>query len=425
MFRYFLCKSGRNLKRATSIINGESSSSSSLAAKYFPFTFQNRNVFVISKSRVTSVSYSFSTTTSNGSINVTSAGSGSGSDSDSSFVVSYLIDSCGLSESEAITASKKLNFKTTSKPNSVVSLLKTYGFTESHISKLIPRYPSILSSNPHKTLKPKLDFFKSKGLYGFDLTNFISKEPLILARGFNNEIIPSFDILKSILHSDQNVIKMIKRNYRILSSNHVKRLMVNLELLRNQGVPEPHISIYLIRQPTAFSGDVAKFRKIVEKTKEMGFHPFNTMFLVAIQGLASMSEANWREKKDVYKRWGWSEDHIQTAFRKFPYCMTVSEKKIMAVMNFLVNEMGYNSLSISTTPVVFCYSLKDRIIPRCSVIRILVSKGLIQEKNCINSLSTMVDKSFLEKFVKKYEEEVPEIMKVFQCQLKYQDLLQR
>ncbi|XP_026427586.1 uncharacterized protein LOC113323483 [Papaver somniferum] len=424
MFRYFLCKSGRNLKRATAIINGESSSSSSLAAKYFPFTFQNRNVFVISKSRVTSVSYSFSTTTSNGSINVTSAGSGSGSDSDSSFVVSYLIDSCGLSESEAITASKKLNFKTTSKPNSVVSLLKTYGFTESHISKLIPRYPSILSSNPHKTLKPKLDFFKSKGLYGFDLTNFISKEPLILARGFNNEIIPSFDILKSILHSDQNVIKMIKRNCRILSSNHVKRLMVNLELLRNQGVPEPHISICLIRQPTVFSGDVAKFRKIVEKTKEMGFHPLNTRFLVAIQGLASMSEANWREKKDVYKRWGWSEDHIQTAFKKHPQCMTVSEKKIMEVMNFLVNEMGYDPSNVAECPLILDCSLKWRIIPRCSIIKILVSRGLIKKHISLSTLTTMVDESFVEKFVKKYEEEVPGVMKIFQGQLNYQQLLQ-
>ncbi|XP_026428069.1 uncharacterized protein LOC113323938 [Papaver somniferum] len=143
----------------------------------------------------------------------------------------------------------------------------------------------------------------------------------------------------------------------------------------------------------------------------MGFNHLQTTFLRAIVVLTSMTEANWEMKKDVYKRWVWSEDHIHTAFRKNPSCMMASEKKITAIMNFLVNEMGYNSVSISRSPMVFNCSLKDRIIPRCSVIRLLVSKGLIQEKICIHPLSTMVDKAFLEKFVKMYEQEVPELMK--------------
>ncbi|RZC82154.1 hypothetical protein C5167_044940 [Papaver somniferum] len=82
----------------------------------------------------------------------------------------------------------------------------------------------------------------------------------------------------------------------------------------------------------------------------------------------------------------------------------------MGIMNFLVNEMGYNSLSISGASKVFCYSLKNRIIPRCSVVKILVSKGLIQNKPCINTFITIADKSFVEKFVKKYELQVPELM---------------
>ncbi|RZC76227.1 hypothetical protein C5167_000533 [Papaver somniferum] len=61
---------------------------------------------------------------------------------------------------QAITASEKLDFKTTSNPDSVLSLLRTYGSTELHISKLINNYPFILSSDPHKTLKPKFDFFQ-------------------------------------------------------------------------------------------------------------------------------------------------------------------------------------------------------------------------------------------------------------------------
>ncbi|XP_026412537.1 uncharacterized protein LOC113308266 [Papaver somniferum] len=292
------------------------------------------------------------------------------------------------------------------------------------ISKLINYYPSILSSDPHKTLKPKLDFFKSKGLFTPDLVNFFSIGPAILMSSFSKVISPSFDILKSIVQSDQNVIKLIKRNSWILCTNQVKKLMVNIELLRNQGVPQTNISNYLINQPRKFTGDANSFREIVDKVKDMGFNHLQTAFLRGIIGLASMNEANWKNKMDVYKRWDWSEDHIQTAFRKNPYCMTASEKKIMEVMNFLVNEMGYESLSIAEYPIIVNCSLKARIIPRCSVIKVLVSRGVIKEKIPINTISTMIDKSFLEKFVKKYEQEVPGLMKVFQGLLNYQELLQ-
>ncbi|RZC82204.1 hypothetical protein C5167_044992 [Papaver somniferum] len=334
------------------------------------------------------------------------------SDSNSAFVVSYLINSCGLSQDKAVTASKKLNFKTTSNPDSVLTLLKAYGFTELHISKLIPRHPAILSSKPDKTLKPKLDFFISKGLYDLDLADFITKEPRILNKRFSKGIFPPFDIIKSIVQSDENVIKIINRCPWILTACQLKRVMVNVERLRNEGVPQANISTYLIHQPRAYMENVNRFKEIVEKVKEMGFNHLQTSFLKAIDGLISISEANWRKKMDVYKRWGWSEDHFHSAFRRCPYCMKSSEKKITAVMNFLVNEMGYDSASIAQYPVVINCSLTERIIPRCSVSRILVSKGLIKKMISINVLSKMVDECFLEKFVMTYEQEVPELMKV-------------
>ncbi|XP_026389366.1 uncharacterized protein LOC113284167 [Papaver somniferum] len=84
-------------------------------------------------------------------------------------------------------------------------------------------------------------------------------------------------------------------------------------------------------------------------------------------------------------------------------------------MEFLVNEMGYDSLSIAETPKVLDNRLKERIIPRCIVIRILVSKGLTEEKTPLRSYS--------DKFVQLYLQEISELMKVFQGQLSYQELL--
>ncbi|XP_026416129.1 uncharacterized protein LOC113311511 [Papaver somniferum] len=253
MFGSLVSKVGVTLKSQL-IISGESSSSLAPPAKYFLFTaFQNQNS-VISNSRVSSIFYSFSTATNR---DITS--------DSSSFVVSYLINSCGLTQDKAISASKKIKFKTTSNPDSVLALLRTYGFTESHISRLIPKHPFILLSNPNETLKPKLEFFKSKGLYEIDLPDFISIGPTILRQSLNKGIIPSFDILKSIVQSDENVIKVISRNSWLVETNQVKRVMVNLELLRKEGVPETNFLKFLIHHPRTYAENANRFKEIVQK----------------------------------------------------------------------------------------------------------------------------------------------------------------
>ncbi|XP_026425348.1 uncharacterized protein LOC113321654 [Papaver somniferum] len=208
------------------------------------------------------------------------------------------------------------------------------------------------------------------------------------------------------------------------SNDRVKRVMVNVELFRNEGVPEANISEYLILHPKSFTAN--RFVEILRKVKGMGFDHLESTFLKAVHMLTIMSEASWRNKMDVYKTCGgWTEDQIQSALRKDPGCMKASEKKIMAVMDFLVNEMSYDSSIVAENPIVFCCSLEDKIIPRCSVIRVLVSRGLIKENISLGTLATLVDESFLEKFVTKYEQEVPGLMKVFEGKLNYQKLLQK
>ncbi|XP_026420575.1 transcription termination factor MTERF8, chloroplastic-like [Papaver somniferum] len=406
MFRSLWYRVGANLKRTTTtIINGQPISSSSAPTRYFHFKLQNPNVVI--RTRVSSVFLCSFSTISN---NVSSSSSAY----DSSFVVNYLINSCGLSENEALNVSKKIKFKTTSQPDSILTLFEDYGFTKPHISKLIIKHPIVLLSDPYCTLKPKLDFFNSRGIHGIELADIISRSPNILRHSLRDAVIPSFDIFQRILQTNTDVIKILKTsNFWVFCMKRLKHLTVNVELLRYEGVPQSNISKFLIRQPSGFMGDADKFKKIVEKVKGMGFDPLSRTFLDALEGLVSMSEATWESKIDVYKSWGWSEEQFQTAFRKSPRCMMASEKKITAIMDFLVNGMGYDSSSIAKIPWIFNYSLKERIIPRCSVIRILVSKGLIEEISSLSPILAMVDKSFLDKFVKPYEQEAPELMKVY------------
>ncbi|OVA06462.1 Mitochodrial transcription termination factor-related [Macleaya cordata] len=328
------------------------------------------------------------------------------------------MNSCGLSEDKALSASKEIHFKTSSKPDSVLTLLENNGFTKPYISKLITKRPSVLSSKPTKTLKPKLDFFISMGLSGLDLAKFFTSDPnILLRRSLDKQIIPIFSFLKSIVHTEENVIALLKRSSRVLKHHPGKSLVPNIGYLQDQGVPQSNISRLLITQPGSLLTNADRFKEIVEEIKGMGLDPLKTAFVIAIHGLTSMSKSTWEAKLDVFRRWGWSEDEIVTAFRKQPHCMMASEKKIMAIMDFLVNQMGFSPLIITKHPITPMYNLKKRIIPRCSVIRVLVSKGVVKKNFSISTVLTMTEKSFLKNYVIKYEQEVPELLKVYQGQL--------
>ncbi|XP_026413803.1 uncharacterized protein LOC113309579 [Papaver somniferum] len=125
-----------------------------------------------------------------------------------------------------------------------------------------------------------------------------------------------------------------------------------------------------------------------------------------------MNKSTWETKLNAYRKWGWSEDQIQNAFMLHRQCMRNSEKKISTTMDYLVNQIGYSSLLIARRPVILNYSLEKRIIPRVSVHQILAAKGLMKDKISLHTILQMGKESFLDKFVRKYEQQAPELLKV-------------
>lgn len=156
-------------------------------------------------------------------------------------------------------------------------------------------------------------------------------------------------------------------------------MKVNIELLRNEGVPHSNVSKFLINQPSALTISSTKFEEVVQEVKGKGFDPYKIDFLTAIRGLTAMSKSTSEAKLNDYRKWGLSEEEIQDAFKKNPACMICSEKKIMSIMEFIVNQMGYHPSMLAKCPLIFNFSLEKRIVPRCVVIQLIVSRGLIKE----------------------------------------------
>ncbi|KAM7515050.1 hypothetical protein LguiA_004633 [Lonicera macranthoides] len=315
---------------------------------------------------------------------------------------------CGVSESNFIPLDKNPQ-----KAERVLTLFRAHGFSETQISKMVRIRPRILFSDPKKNLIPKLEFFRSIGLSRTDMPRILSLNPSLLGRSLENQLIPCHNFLKNVLILDENVVKMLKQNSRILLHDFEKNIGPNICSLSGVGVPKSLISFMLFQFPCVAYQNHEKFKKAVEEVIEMGFNPLRTMFVQAVQVICELTKMTWDRKWAAFRRWGLSDDKILLAFRSHPLCMNLSEEKITRGMDFLVNKMGWEAVKVAKCPAVLFYNLENRIIPRCRVIKVLISEGILKKDTSLGTFLMPSENQFLERFVSNYEDKVPELLDVY------------
>ncbi|KAJ4729430.1 Transcription termination factor like [Melia azedarach] len=340
-----------------------------------------------------------------------------------SLTVSYLKNSCGLSLEEAISASNVVNIKNTQKPNSVIQLLKSHGFTNSQIASFISKYPRILLAEPEKNLKPKIEYFKSVGILGLDLPKFLCSNKQILLCSLKNQIIPTFDFLKGFVQTNENLLFALKNSSRVISCNIEKLMVPNIKTLRAHGVPEPLIARLIMLQPQSLILRADLFDNVVDVVKEMGFQPTSGSFILAIRSMSVMSKATWESKKEILISFGWSEDEFVLAFKRQPILMLSSAKKIRKLMDFYVNEVGLKPQDIIRYPHLLLVSMEQRIFPRWSVLKVLKSKNLLEKDINVVRALIVCKKEFEKKFVTRYVDGCPDVIKAYQSRVDVQDVV--
>ncbi|KAJ7955060.1 Transcription termination factor like [Quillaja saponaria] len=331
-----------------------------------------------------------------------------------SLTVSYLVNTCGLSPEIALSASKQIQFETSEKPDSVIAFFRKNGFSNTQISRIVKVFPRVLFAKPGKSLLPKLEFFRSKGASSSEISHILSGCPKLLAASLKNQIIPSYELVKSLLQTNKRTITCINRDAGIIAYSP---MAINIKTLRDNGVPDSQIAFILNYHPSFFERDPDYVRRKLQEVKGMGFSPSKVNFIVAVRVKSNIGESTWQKKVDVYKRWGWSEEAVLAAFRKHPCCMALSEVKITGVMDLWVNQLGLDSLVIAKRPIVLSLSLKKRIIPRVSVLQFLLSRGLINKDASLVTPFVLSDISFLKKFVNRFKDEAPELLKLYEEKL--------
>ena len=337
-----------------------------------------------------------------------------------SLTVSYLMNSCGLSLEKATSASKVVNIKCTDKPDLLLNLLNTYGFTKADIASLISKHPPLILAHPEKTVRPKLDYFESLGLRGPDIPRIICSDKFILLSSLKKQIIPTINFLRGIIHTNENLIYALKQSSFVIRCNIKKVLVPNISTLRAHGVPEKHVAGLLMMQPKSLLLRIDLFKEVVCAIKEMGFDPMRHSFILAVRSMSVISKVNWEKKKEVLRSFGWSENDFLTAFRVQPMLMICSEKKIRNVLDFLTTKGGLMSLDVARCPNLFLISIEKRMIPRCAVLQVLMSKGLVSKDIDLVWQLNNRKEDFEKRFLTPFMEEVPAVIEAYQGKIGFQ-----
>ncbi|EOY19523.1 Mitochondrial transcription termination factor family protein, putative isoform 1 [Theobroma cacao] len=314
----------------------------------------------------------------------------------------------------ALSLSKRLRIPQNNSPNSssVLNCLKSHGFEDTQIAKLVRKRPDILNCKVQTKLKPKLRYLIQKGFTGKLLPDLILSNPFLLFRGLDSQIRPSFEFLRPFLN-DEEMFVALKRASWLLTISLNSVLQPNVDLLISEGVPASRISKLLILQPRVLLQSHDRMVYAVKTIKEIGIEPKETRFIHALRVICSMSKSNWKKKVEVFMSLGWSKEEVLNTFKKDPLCLACSENKLRYLMDFYVNTMKLDARAIIAYPKLLGYSVERRVHARYIVLKALESMKLIKDDKKIVWVIKLPEKKFLEEYIAKHIDKVPGLLDMY------------
>ncbi|KAJ1268181.1 hypothetical protein BS78_07G117300 [Paspalum vaginatum] len=337
---------------------------------------------------------------------------GAGGGEPASLTVHFLRHYCGLAEADAAKAAARVRLRSTKNAHAVLALLRdTLGLPPASVGRVVAAFPRVLSST---TVFDRFDFYLQElGLSPNEVRRFLGASPnRFLTAGLEGRLRPNHRLLREILGTDENVLAAIKQSMELIYENLEVVLLPKVQVLRNHGVTEEVIVKLIITHPKALVHRSTRFNEGLAAMKDLGVSPDSGVFPYAFGLFAKIHQSKWDHRIENYLSLGWTEEQIRRAFIRHPYCMSVSDDKVRQRMQFLNEKLGLGPEQVASCPVVLSLSYEKRLLPRCMVLDILVSRGVIKNGIRISHL-LMPEKKFMERYVNRYREEVPQVVEAY------------
>jgi mTERF domain-containing protein, mitochondrial len=330
---------------------------------------------------------------------------------DPPFIAQYLISSFSFSPDRALRAASAPRLSriiTPDRPEAIVHFFKGMGLSGTQINSLISFCPQLLSYSVPNTLRPNLHKLMENGFTGETLTGLIQASPsILLLKSASSRL----QFWRDYLGTDDELLKIVRNNHRLLQS-HIDAVVPTINVFKDYGLSDVDI-----RRLFVFSGNKLKSpdsaKKLIEDTEALGFDRKSRMFVFGLVVLGRYRKDLVKRKLEFFRnKYGWSDEEVHTAFKRFPNLVCQSEKTMKSKIDFLLGSAGFTNQSIISHPAIVGYSLEKRLVPRHHVLNVLRIKGLIRG-TIGHAAFSFSEKDFLDKFVIPYNKEVPELENIY------------
>ncbi|KAE9449107.1 hypothetical protein C3L33_18976, partial [Rhododendron williamsianum] len=176
---------------------------------------------------------------------------------------------------------------------------------------------------------------------------------------------------------------------KIIFSNVDKTLKPKLQFLQDLGLtgPDlaaallgPQLSMLLKREPWLFFIPERALRDKVSRVLDMGFSVDSRMLVHAVLTVSGMTPETFSRKIELLRSFGFSMDECMAILRMAPTLLMTSEDKLKFKIDFFLNDFKLDRRALVSWPNSLVYNIEKRVIPRCRVLRVITSKGLLQKE---------------------------------------------
>ncbi|CAL9102705.1 unnamed protein product [Musa textilis] len=304
--------------------------------------------------------------------------------------------SCEVSSKEAAKMAKdRICEKTLPSSTPSIEFFKQSGWSDAQVLKLTKRAPKLLHANVETALKPRMRALQDMGFSGTEIVRLVSSWPNVLRL---RDIEPRINFWRSLLGSNERLLKACKKNMFILNYNLARTIEPGMSLLRECGFSDERIAHMVVTRPGCFCG-IDKLKEVIKYIEELGVQRDSGVYPYALNVVMSMNRSRFDATCATLMSFGCSQPDIVTAFRKCPSVWTLSKKTIFDKMTFLTKEAGFELTSIIGRPVLLAYSLEKRLRPRYEVVNFLEQNKLLDEGPDLLTVMTLTEEKFRKKFL--------------------------
>uniref|UniRef100_A0A453MTS7 Uncharacterized protein n=1 Tax=Aegilops tauschii subsp. strangulata TaxID=200361 RepID=A0A453MTS7_AEGTS len=295
----------------------------------------------------------------------------------------YLVDSCGLTRSQAIKAATKLShLKSPTKPNAVLAFLSGLGLSGADAAAVIAKDPLFLCAGVETTLVPVVDGLEGLGLSRPGIARLMS---LAYINFRCRSIVSKMQYYLPLFGSFDNFFRALQRSSYLLSSDLDKVINPNVVFLRECGLDDCDIAKLCIRVPRMLTTNPERVRAMGAYAERLGMPRGSGMYRIALHAVSFLSEEKITAKVDYLKKtFSWSDAEVVMALSKAPMLLKRSKD-------------------------ILRRSLEDRLMPRCYVLKFLKENGLVDRDLSFSSALSIQEKYFMEKYIRPHNEAAPHL----------------